>query len=116
MGKQSICDQGFVLAGCRCPNTHYPLLVRACPPGHAHLGEPVNAFDQPIHDLSTSRFCHRCYGVAPAHSFRGSVCGFCADMLERQFRPTPSELQAMPKLGVGSSDVHPEQGGVTDEG
>jgi len=115
MGKQSICDQGFVLTACRCPKTHYPLLVRACPAGHAHLGAPIDVHGEVIQHVSASRFCHRCYGVAPANSFRGSVCGFCADMLERQFRPTPSELQTTPRLGVEDSDAHPEQGGVINE-
>lgn len=47
--------------------------------------------DQPI--AADQRICPRCEEKAPAKSFRGSVCGFCADVLEKLDAVEPARFE-----------------------
>ena len=47
--------------------------------------------DQPI--APDMRICPRCEEKAPAKKFRGSVCGFCADVLEKIDAVEPARFE-----------------------
>lgn len=97
MGLASICDKGYPLGSCRCRNEHFPLKVGVCPPsGHEHRGLPIDihgkAVEPDADEVVERQVCPRCEEMVKTARFRGTVCGFCADMLE--------ELERHPLEGI----------------
>lgn len=100
MGVTAICDQGYVLARCRCPEQHgTPRRLPCEHKDHLHsqrwTGEQkeldVNeAFSPPPDpqraDPDDVRVCERCSVLHFVTDFRGGVCGWCADDLDAQER------------------------------
>ena len=83
MALRSICEYGFPSRNCRCTKVHMPYDVEACPAGHIHRGFPMDEYGQPLKVAADKKLCPRCEEFAPLKSFRGDLCGFCSDFLER---------------------------------
>jgi hypothetical protein len=43
----------------------------------------MDEYGQPLKVAADKKLCPRCEEFAPLKSFRGDLCGFCSDFLER---------------------------------
>lgn len=77
-----ICTSGYHIETkvCRCKKTHYR--EAACPEGHHHNGWPVDTEGNAFPEDHTKKVCPHCEELVSVQTFRGQVCGFCADMLD----------------------------------
>jgi len=90
---KEICTEGYLIQTrtCRCRNTHYR--TKPCPPDHKHKEFPVDEHGHPLPIAPDERICPRCEERAPVKSFRGAVCGFCADVLEKIDANEPARFE-----------------------
>lgn len=105
MGVASVCDQGFVVSRCRCPEQHGEPKVVECDhqehrqednwqiiKGVSAVVGKIKARTQVMRESGWAAWsrpedgvlqCPRCSVYHAVGDFRGGVCGWCAEDLEK---------------------------------